>query len=253
MDMRGRLEMLSDMRRKHLPQLRLNCADSSKDKTGSASNSLAGTLRFLAVSDYVLHKNIAAFRSGLVEAASLRSRLFERFDAGEEISPSYVSMMSYKALLNALAAGDEPLAQAFASQIGGRESVELEHDRPFDRAFGYALKSILASDLTAARRWINALDAACQVSESVDFKGYAMVLRAILNQDSRAAHEGIVNLLAGHKRQSKGTGLFKDSEDEVLCVWGIGAGNLLRMKGVAIQIDDALIPAELLVDVQRSS
>jgi hypothetical protein len=121
-DMSGiekRLPMLLEMRKKHLKQLYVNQSDPAKDKSGSATNSLVGTLRFLAVADYVLKKDIVGFRSKLSEAAGLRSKLFNRFDAGEAISPSYVSMLSYKALCNALASGDLQLANELANHMGG--------------------------------------------------------------------------------------------------------------------------------------
>lgn len=241
-----RLSMLSQMRRKHLIQLRLNYADAAKDKSGSASDSLAGSLRFVAVADYVLHGDVNGFRSGMSEAAQLHQRLFERFDAGEPISPSYMSMMSYKALLDALAAADQVLAQTLAGHMGGREAIEQEHDRPFDMAFGYALKSIIANDSAAAQRWIDALEVSCREPENADFKGYAKVLRAIVKRDAGLLQEGLGDVVAGHKKQSVGAGLFKDSEDEVLCVWGIGLANLARMNGLPVRSDDPLIPDELI-------
>ena len=53
----------------------------------------------------------------------------------------------------------------------------------------------------------------------------------------------------GHKRQCKGKGLFKDTVDEVLCVWGLGMANLARMCGLELDKmpDDSLIPSELII------
>lgn len=246
-DIGKRIGQLSQMRRKHLTQLRANCAAPEKDRGGSASNSLAGTLRFLAVADFILDKDLAAFRFELSEAAELRRKLFGRFDAGEPVSPSYVSMSSYKALFNVLAAGDKSLAMEFSQCMGGREVIENEYDRPFDMTLGYTLKTLLATDDTAAARYLDAFETICQESANTDFKGYAIVLRAILNQDVSAANEGFAELLFGHKRQCKNGGLFKDSEDEVLCVWGVGLANLARMRGLAVQPNDPLIPVDLLI------
>lgn len=64
-DIRSRLGMLSQVRHKHLAQLRADFSQLEKDKNGSATNSLVGTLRFLAVADYVLSKDIAGFKSRL--------------------------------------------------------------------------------------------------------------------------------------------------------------------------------------------
>lgn len=162
-DFKGRLKMMSEMRKKHLVQLRENQLDSSKDRTGSASNSLIGTLRFLAIAEYEQRNDTVIFKENMTEAAKVQLNLLSRFDEGENISPSYVSMMSYKALLNALASGNIDCAKKIASKMGGRPEIEKEHDRPFDIAFGYALKLIVSSDFVAATQWVDALETACRV------------------------------------------------------------------------------------------
>lgn len=246
-DIGKRFGMLREMRRKHLLQLRANCSVPEKDRNGSASNSLVGTLRFLGVAGYVLDKDVAAFRSDLAEAAAVSVRLFDRFSSGEPVSPSYVSMMAYKELFNALASGEAGLAKAFAERMGGRDAIEREYDRPFDVALGYAIKSILAADDVSAARYLGSLEIACQEPENADFIGYATVLRAILKQDGEAAKSAFGEVVAGHKRQSKSGGLFKDTEDELLSVWGVGLANLARMRGLMVEASDPLIPNDLLV------
>lgn len=241
-----KLARLAETDRSDLDLLRKKVQDGARDKNGSASCALAGALRLVAVADYLSSHDVAAFRLGLSEAAELYCRLFARFDAGEAISPSYVSMMSYKELLNALAAGNDELARSFAERMGGRQAVETEYDRPFDIALGYSLKSLLASDNAGAKRWIDEFAASCQEAESRDFQGYAKVLRAILDKDGESVSSGLADVIVGHKRQSKGSGLFKDTEDELLCVWGIGLANLAHMCGVPVHVDDPLIPADLL-------
>lgn len=246
-DIGKRFDVLRGARLKHLNQLRTNSSLSEKDKDGGASNSLAGTLRFLAVADYVLDKDVEAFRSKLAEAAILRKRIIERFDAGEPVSPSYVSMMVYKVLFNALASGDRVLTKELAALMGGREEIESEYDRPFDIALGYALKNIIAMDDVSALQQVEMLEAACQESANFDFKGYPAILRAILNQDRAAADAGLRELIAGHRRQCSGRGLFNNMEDEMLSVWGVGLANLARMRGVPVGSVDPLIPVDILV------
>lgn len=248
-DIKIRLGVLIEMRRKHLVQLRANITKSENDKNGSATNSLVGTLRFIAVADYVLNKDIFGYKSALTEAASLRCKLFKRFDTGEAISPSYVSMRTYKSLFNALAAGDEVLSKEFASQMGGRDKIESEYDRPFDIAFGYLLKAFLESDKAKVSRYLDALESLSIEPENVDFKGYAIVLRAVSIGDVGAAEKGFGEVFIGHKRQCNAGGLFKYTEDEMLCIWGIGLANLARMCGLAIYIKDSFIPDELLMPV----
>ena len=243
MAIKNSLGFLREMRRKHLAQLRLNQAMSDD---GSAADSLAGSLRFLGVADYVLDKNVAAFRGQLSEAAMLRLKLFERFDAGEPISPSYVSMMAYKALLNALAAANEEMAQSLAEHMGGREAIEAEYDRRFDRAFGYCLKSIVVHDATAARQALQDFEKACKEPENGDFKGYVKALSSIIDRTANVLPHAFEEIVAGHKKQSVGTGLFKDTEDEVLCVWGVAIANLARWNGLPVPSANPLLPSELM-------
>lgn len=246
MTISSRIGLLREMRRKHLVQLRLNSSMPERDRDGSASDSLAGSLRFLAVADYVSDKNVSAFRELLSEAARLRLKLFERFDAGEAISPSYVSLMAYKPLLVALAAGNEAVAQALAERMGGREPIEVEYDRPFDRAFGQSLKAIVIRNTTDAQRALHLLDQACKEPENIDFKGYAKALHSIIERDARVLQQAFDEILAGHKRQSVGAGLFNGTEDELLCVWGVAIANLARWNGLTVPAPGALIPAELI-------
>lgn len=242
-----KLARLAENDRSDLDLLRKKVQGGARDKNGSTSSALAGALRLVAVADYLSSHDVAAFRLELSEAAELHCRLFARFNAGEAISPSYVSMMSYKELLNALAAGNGELARLFAERMGGRQAVEAEYDRPFDIALGYSLKCLLASDNAGARRWIDELSASCQEAENHDFQGYAKALRAILDKDGESVSDGLADAIVGHKRQSKGSGLFKDTEDELLCVWGVGIANLAHICGLVVQVNDPLIPADLLM------
>lgn len=244
--MEKRLPALIEMRKKHLGQLRTNQADSAKDLSGSASNSLAASLRFLGVAEYALNKHVRAFKENLSEAALLRKNLFERFEAGEPISPSYVSMLSYKALLDALAASDLRLAKELALRMGGRNDIEREYDHPFDLSFGYALKSFVLEDASGMRTWLDAFKLQCERPENADFKGYVTVLKAILDGSTEKVSAGFVEILQGHRQQSKAGGLFNDTEDEMLCVWGIGLANLSHVRGLPTGPQEALIPSQLL-------
>lgn len=244
---KAKLAKVADAERQDVEFLRKKAADLVKDVKGTVANNLAGSLRLIGVADYVVENSPDLFRAGVSEAAMLRSKLLERFDDGDGVSPSYVSMMSYKALLNALAAGNEQLAKDFASRMGGRSDLEKEYDRPFDIAFGYALKNVVLSDLASAVQWVDAMEVAGKDAENADFIGYAKVLRAILNASHSEANDGLADVVAGHKRQCSGKGLFKDTEDELLCVWGVAVANLALMRGLQVDPIEPLIPADLLI------
>jgi hypothetical protein len=208
---------------------------------------VSSKLRGIGVIAYLVEKDVKVFRSSLVESAKWRAKLFDRFDAGDPISPSLVSMHTYKELYDALASGDMGVARAFAERMGGRREAEQEHDRAFEIAMGYALKAILAEDDVVALARLADLEQACQHKDYVNFAGYVPVLRAIVSRDSAAAEVAFPELLSGHRRESKGQGLFSDTEDEFLCVWGVGLLNLAHARGMDVKVDDPLIPMELVM------
>jgi hypothetical protein len=239
-----RLPMLANMRKKHLSQLENNVLDPAKDKGGAATTSLAGTLRFLAVANLKLEGDVQGFREALSRAVSCRLALFERSKNGEAIPPSYLAMISYKSLFDALASGDYGLSKELASVMGGREKIEKENDHPFDRALGYALKALVLNADDQEEK-IAQFKAIASESDNVDFLGYAEAFVAIKNNDADLFASALQSVLSGHNNQCKGSGFFKDSEDEVLCVWGVGLINLAKERGLAIQVDDPLIPASI--------
>lgn len=242
-----RLPNLVEIEKEDLSILRTNAEDVGKDKSGSASATVANSLRFVGVANYVLSHDIEMFKSYLSEAAEIRKRLFERFERGESISQSYVSMIAYKALFNSLAAGNIELSKSLASHMGGRSEIEKKYDNPFDCALGYALKSFTEDNHTEMLYWTEKISDVCKEKGNIDFQGYAQMFKAMLEGDETLGNKGIQTIIKGHKNQIKGRGLFRNSEDEALCVWGIGITNLARSHGVIIQGVSPLIPDELLI------
>lgn len=244
---KAKLEKIAGLDRLDLDLLRQKVSDSSKDTKGLASSNLASSLRRIGVADYILKGDKGSFRTHLKEAALLRKRLFDRFEAGETISPSYVSMLSYKELFDALAAGDIDLARQLAGKMGGRDNIESEYDHPFDRVFGYTLKSFTLDDANAEQQWLTEFKTFCADPDNADFRGYCDVFEGIQEKDLSKAQEGLGAIAQGHKNQCKAGGVFKDSEDELLSVWGVGVANLARVAGLPVESPGPLIPADLLI------
>jgi hypothetical protein len=242
-----RMPMLVELRGENRRVIRENAADHEKDKYGSCSSMLALDLRFFGVADYFLNRNVESFRSQLSEAAELRIRMFERYERGEPLDASYVTMLSYKELFNALAAANLPIAKSLAQHMGGRHEIEKQHDHPFDYAMGYTLRTFVLDDFEKMKKWTAALAAACRDTNMNDFDGYVQVFEAMLSGDAAIASHGLSAIVAGHKRQRKGKGVFVNTEDEVLCVWGVGLANLARSRGVLVEGVPPLIPGDLLV------
>ena len=232
---------------KNLPLLESNAGDSKKDMKGIASYTLLRDIRSLAVANYVLYHDIQTFKSGLCEAALIQRKLFERFEKGEPIHSSFVSMLSYRSLFDALAAGDIELAMQLASYMGGRDIIEREYDNPFTRAFGYTLKNFVLGNQEEMKKWLADFIARCRRKCNAGFEGYARIFNGIIKNETGETEEGFNLLIEGHKRLSKGYGMFKDTADEDLCVWGIGMANLAHREGLIVKITSDLIPADLLI------
>ncbi len=253
MALRDRLPMIIKIREENLPLVRSNVADRAKDRDGSSSHGLALHLRFLGIADYVVNADTTTFKTHLTEAATIMLALLERYERGEPIDASLVTMLIYKDLFDALAAGDLELAHALAQHMGGRDELEKKHDHPFDRAMGYTLRAFVLDQREEMGRRAAEFSVICKDAENADFRGYSHVFGAILAKNVEMADQGLQEIVQGHKKQSKRGGVFKDTPDELLCVWGVGMANLARSRGRAVQDVPPLIPPDLLMPSSSTS
>lgn len=244
--LKERMPMLLDIRREHLATLRANAADPKKDWNGCCSSVVQGTLRFIGVAEFVVSGDVGKFRKCLSDSAKNRLRLFERHSTGEPIDGSYLAMLSYKGLFDALATGDFDTAARLARLMGGRPELEAKYDHPFDYSLGYTLKAFVQRVPGEMNRWASRFSETCQSAENVDFAGYAQMFSGILSDDERTSQDGLVAIAKGHGNQTKPGGVFNGFEDETLCVWGVGIANLARHSGLAVTPVPPLIPEQLL-------
>lgn len=241
--LRERLPTLIEQQGDREPRLRAQLAHPVLGANGVAADMLAGHLRFLAVAAFALDGDVSKFRSLMREAVCLRLQLFERFDVGEPISPSFVSMLAYKDLFGALAVGDISLAVRFAQRMGGRQKIEQEYDNRFTRGFGYALKWLVLGS-NDARRAIGEFRVECAKTKS--YLPYADCLEAIATLNSMGLEAALKGIAKAHKRLSASGSMFHLTEDEIVCTWGLGLANLAAQRGLSVGIDNAFIPRELL-------
>src|SRR5262245_1827491 len=237
MSIRDRMAALLAIDREDLPILRANASDPAKDRKGGSTSSLEGAIRFIGVAEFVVAGDVDSFRRHLSEAAKLRLLLCERALAGEPIDPSHVSVMIYKEVFDALAAGDLATAEALARHIGRRPEYDENHTHPFAQCLGYALMAfVLELPDQMAKRAEEFAELCrdpelCQDPEranfaGADFVGYATTFRGLLHRNVELAQDGLSEIVQGHKNQTKRGGLFHSSGDEVICVWGVGMANL---------------------------
>ena len=243
-------EVLKDARDDDIPALLEREADAERNKKGHFTRSLASTLRLIAVLSFLVESDVDQFRACMRAATERRVRLIDQFEAGEPIIPDCVSMMRYQQLLDAAASGHFDVARALADRLGGRPKIESLDLRAFEIAMGYTMKAVVIGDDAMALERLPALEKACHHKSYANFSGYALALRGIASGDTALVKTAFSELLAGHRRLSKGRGLFSDTVDKYLSVWGLGMLNLARSRGVDVSVDDPLIPPALVIELR---
>ncbi len=217
-----------------------------KDGNGVATFAQGSNSRGMGILLYYVEHDIEGFKAGLHKSAENRLSLFERFAAGEPIEREFAGIRAFREVYDALAAGELDLARRLSAYLGRWTEYDSLYELKSIHAFGHMLKAFVDG---ASEDECRAATAASLRTMAKDFDGYPMVLNALLDRDLDAAQKGAAQILAGHKRACKGKGDFAGTDDELLCVWGIGLANLCRWRGLAVEIDDPLIPAELLVAI----
>lgn len=219
------------------------------DRTGSGTSGQLRAERFLGIAEAVLKKSVQSFRQRLALAVELKLSLLKRSANGEPIDNSYLSLLCYQDIFNALAAERLDLAESLCHSLRVRTTNIDQQLDVFDQKLG-AMMIALVLDLPDLSKRIEELEAVCRQSDNADFAGYAMVAKGIVQQSQTISQEGLRQIEQGHKKQSKRGGIFHGFEDEVLCVWGIGMSNLARYRGIQLSPIPPLLPEEL---VRRSS
>ncbi len=217
-----------------------------KDKDGDISSRLAGNLRVYAINSYALNKDKLALITHLKECVQTKESLLDRYYAGAPIDESFVDLLNYQTLFDALATGDISLAKRFAAKIDKRGISDKEGYHPLVRTLSNTLKWSVLEDNQQIQKWLPQLIQVCQHNkDSRNFMGYAEVFDGFLNKDLQKIDLGFKHILEGHKKESA-KGYFQGTPDQYLCVWGIGLVNLAHFRGLNVQINDEYIPTTLL-------
>ncbi|EKK02631.1 hypothetical protein RBSH_02046 [Rhodopirellula baltica SH28] len=207
----------------------------------------AGAARFVGVAEFVLNGDAESFRQLLTESVSLTLALFDRAQASDSVSASYLSLIRYQSVLDALAVGRFDLADRFATLLRGRESLDRSQVHKFDRMIAYSLLAVLGHDPNSADHTANFIDY-CSAKGNQSYTGYAVALDAIRQRDSQLLLDGLNAIIKSHRRLAS-SGIFNLKADELLCVWGLAICNLARHKGLKLDFDHELIPATLMETV----
>lgn len=212
------------------------------DPAGSLTRAMSQDHRALAITGYMLDRDIDAFRRHLSASANGQLELWKRMHTGEEIFHHFVHIGSYRFLFDALAAADFRLATALAEFMVG----PVRND--FDNYIGFNLKYLVLKD------YQRALAVAAQYAFDKwkdEYRGYHRAIAFISNRTGTDAefNEVMDRLDRLHRRRSRRIGEFKDTDEELLSIWGIGFANLAVHQGAVggVTFDCEVMPNELII------
>lgn len=219
-----------------------------RSEDGGVESGRVGTLRIVGVAEYFVNGRVDLFKRCCERATEIEIELGERPVWG-------VSIYVFQPLFTALASGNIQLAEKFAAaNVEGASPDERDGEHPFSHFFSWALATMVADfPYTERRDHIEALKQELAKPKFKNFLPYPFAMEAILDGDVEAANEAFGELVKRHKLESVGTKIFSDTEDEVLCVWGLGLANLARWRGLPVFPQEPLIPADLLIDTVETS
>lgn len=206
---------------------------------------LEGEHRTIAVCRYVLFDDVDGFRQHMRLSVAVNFSMVDRYEQGEEGFAESVNEYAYAGLFNALAVGDRTLAERFVERWK-THPLPKRGGHAFSRLIAHALYRVVTDHPEADAR-VADFEQHFAAGKDKASRGYATVLRGIVNRDTALTDSGLTELLKGHKRLSSGSGMFALTVDKDLYVWGVGLANLARMKGLAVDPAHPLIPTALLI------
>ncbi|MBC8325519.1 MAG: hypothetical protein H8E27_07835 [Verrucomicrobia subdivision 3 bacterium] len=218
--------------------------ESGDNPLGTVTSSMQDEYRAIAVYQGVVEGEWNLFPEFMASSVECWLNLLAKYSNEGTVCCSMVDVIpAYKCSLDALAAGNEALSKQVANEIQQRCDY-LSHR--FSCYFAFAVKSVtLESDDVSER--LEALDIECKTKDGVYFQGHAQVLRCIAEHNEAPLSEAFKLLLKGHRKLSRGAGMFNLTVDVYLSVWGLGLANLCHFRGLTVEIDDPLIPKQLLL------
>lgn len=205
--------------------------------------------------EYLINSEVKIYQEALQTSVRHLIELFDQFDKGMSVHPSYCSMIRFMNLLDALASGDMELSNKLALHMGGRETLEMTYDDPFIESLGYCLKYAVLGDIEELQVWLHLLREACEHPKHKlrDFLGYPLILEGLAESNSEKINRGFEVLLLGHRNRCKREQapdygpFFHNSPNAEIFFWGVGLANLCLAKGIMLEIQDELIPKNLLL------
>lgn len=236
------LEILYEEALEDLPIVMANASDVSFDKSGSSSVSFLSILRRISIFEYLIYRNVQKFKEYLTKSVKVGISLFNRYENGEPIAQSLVSLLAYKSIFDALAADDFKLAKDLAVAMLKNPEINNIKVHPLDFALSHALIAIIL-DTDDAGSKLESFREQLSKKGNKSFKGFVDAFDAIQNRDNDAFTKSLDEIVKWHVQLKKG--VFDHTLDAILCIWGIGLVNLALHKGMKVDFDNIIMPRVL--------
>lgn len=215
---------------------------------GELLESYASATKNIGIFEYLLNNNIALFKEKQIEALKILLQAFSE----EKIAATCINMRRFENLFLGLSAGEFEVTKQYAEKLHTPKG-DLSPPTKFPNTFGYTLKYFVLEELEKAKSWLADFKDACKNPGFVNFKGYPIVFEAVMEKDVEKANAAFIEVNKGYIKECKGRGdrYFQRGEPEDINTWGIGMANLCKYYGLDVQIENPLIPKELLIEVRK--
>jgi hypothetical protein len=215
------------------------------DKDGGAKSFLFRFYRFVAVCEYILHNDKRKFQKILSQSVNLVFNMFEEYYNGKSIDHSYLHLSRYRNILDGAASGDLELAKKLAKLVG--ERPEDKKEKGYFAYLSYCIKYLVLEDRRNLEIYLEKCLKEKEHKTAKNFDGYSTVISGVFEKDEKKIKEGFEEVLTQHKKLCKGNAEFSNTIDEVICLHGLGLLNICRSQGFLIELDDPLIPKDLIL------
>lgn len=218
------------------------------DLKGIHSDMLRGDLFTIGVLSWWLDGNTAEFFRQTRASAECWVSVLRRAAAGELIDESFLTAHNFFAVLEALAASSFDHAHELVRLMrsDALKSTMQATTTPFIDAMSTMILAYIEQSPDLPEQ-VGVMEKHC-LKKDLRFAAYPRLVRALDNDDAVVANAVLPSMLADHRRLAK-SGLFQNTDSELIAVWPMGLINLARSRGLNVTCDDPLIPMELLCPI----
>ncbi|MBO8173119.1 MAG: immunity 49 family protein [Bacillaceae bacterium] len=210
-----------------------------------ASASVSSKFEVIAIVDYLLYSNPINSKIHFYYSAKIRERLlhwYDHPDRGISVDHSFVGSGQFDDIYKALISDHETLIQSYARLIGGRPEAEKEHGTTLGINLDHVLKYLILDENDKAEPHVKTLGEIKEQKQVKPYVGQIIALQGIFEGDQAIFHEGLQRMIERHRKRRE----YKLTPLEQFSIPIVGMAKLGMRKGLAIGIDDPLLPEEML-------